>query len=193
MSNSKIYLKSFLYLILCWLASLVIVMFFPTCYNAYGDLMCVLFGACSLGATACIYGDFCLKLGGKMHTRYDTPDEEKTKQHFGFKVGMVPTAINYLYVIILYLSKLGIIKYDFFPLYKTLTFYFMPWTYLVAPNEFISGENVSVSVAATDLSWGAIIMFTLLPLIFLIVCWGLYYIGYNNIDIKEKIVYRKSK
>lgn len=193
MNNIKIYLKSFLYLILCWLAAFVIVMFFPTCYNAFGNIMSVLFGICSLGATVCIYGDFCWKFGKRMHTRFDTHEDEKIKQHFGFKIGLIPTGINYIYVILLYLSKFGIIKYDFFPLYKTLTFYFMPWTYLVAPNEFVASENISISVAATDLSWGAMALFTLLPLVFLITCWGLYYIGYNNIDVKEKIVYKKSK
>lgn len=193
MSNFKIYLKSFLYLILCLLASFVIVMFFPTCYNVYGDLMCVLFGICSLGAAMCIYGDFCWKLGKKMHTHLDTPEEEQSKQHFGFKVGLVPTVINYIYVVILYLSKFGVIKYDFYPTYKTLNYYFVPWTYLVAPNVFTAGEKVSQSVAATDLSWGAMTMLTLLPLTFLVVCWGFFYIGYNNIDVISRIVYKKSK
>lgn len=193
MKNFKIYLKSLLFLFVCWLAAFVIVMFFPLAYQKMGPIMCLAFGVCSVGATLCIYGDWCIKLGEKAWDRNDTQEDMKTKQHFGFKIGLVPTIVNYIYVVLLYLSKLGVLKFDFYPWYKTLTFYFMPLTYLVAPNEAVNidGKVMSVNVPAAELSWGAMIMFTLLPLVFLAICWGMYYIGYNHIDVKSKIIYSK--
>lgn len=192
-ASVSVFIKSGLWLFLCWLASFVIVMFFPACYQRFGAIMCFVFGFCSIGAAVCLYADFTHKLGAR--TRLSTDDEEtiKKQQHFGAYIGIVPTVINYIYVIVLYLSKFGVIALDFFPWYKTLTLYFMPITYLFAPNEavYVDGRVTSVSVAATELSWGMLIAAAILPLIFIITTWAAYYVGYNHINLKEKIVYRK--
>ncbi len=195
MNHTVIQIKSFLFLLVCELCGFFINMMFPMMYNSMGLLACIFFSICTLGATACIYGDWCIKMGGKHHLRSDTPEDEKNKQHYGLIVGIVPTVVNYIYVIILYLSKLEIIKADLYPLYKTLTFYFMPLTYFVAPNtsEYIDGRITTITMAATELPWYAMLLFTILPLFFLLVCWGFYYIGYNHIDMKEKILYRPTK
>lgn len=192
-STPIVLMKSALWLLACWAASFVIVMFFPWCYQNYGQIMCYAFGFCSVGATVCIYADFTHKLGSRMRRSDDSAEKVKKQQHFGALIGAVPMVINYIYVILLYLSKLGVWKYDFYPVYKTLTFYFMPLSYLVAPNKAVYVEGVvnSVSVPATELTWGAMILFTVLPLIFIITTWVAYYIGYNRIDLKEKIVYRR--
>lgn len=192
MKKSMLLLKSGLYLFACWLASFVIVMFFPASYQKFGSLMCFVFGICSVGACVCIYGDFAWKLGGKMRLadeRAGTTDNH----NFGLYLGLVPTIINYIYVFILYLSKFGVIKYDFYPLYKTLTFYFMPWTYLFAPNTLqnINGVMTSVNAKAWEISALGMIIITLLPLIFLGSAYVAFKIGYNHIDVKEKILYGK--
>lgn len=195
MKNATIHLKSFGFLIVCWLAGFFINMMFPMVYNSMGKLACFLFGFCSIAAVGCIYGDWCLKMGGRNHLRTDSEEDIKKKQHFGLAVGIVPTVVNYILVIILYLSKFGVIKADFFPWFRTLSVYFMPFTYLVAPRDSIlnNGGIVQFNMAAADLSIWAMLLFTVLPLFFLLVCWGMYYIGYNHIDVKEKILYRPKK
>ena len=186
-------IKSLLFLIVCWLAGLFISMFFPMCYQRYGVIMCFLFGFCSLGAALCIYADFCYKAGGRINTRsLREQNTDPNDQHFGAIIGAIPAGINYIYVILLYLSKFGVLKFDFFPWYKTLTFYFMPFTYIFAPNKIIydeTGAVSSVSVPAAELNAGALILVTLLPALFVLVCWAAYYVGFNHIDLKEKILY----
>lgn len=192
-SNISIFIKSALWLLVCWLASFVNVMFFPMCYQSFGNIMCFIFGFCSIGATVCLYADFAHKLGGRMRLSTDDEATIKKQQHFGAYIGLVPTAINYIYVIILYLSKFRVVPFDFFGWYKTLTLYFMPITYLFAPNEavYVDGKVQSISIAATELSAGMLIVSAILPLIFVLTTWAAYYVGYNHIDLKEKIVYRR--
>lgn len=197
MKKSTLVIKSALMLIACWLASFVITMFFPTFYFKYGIVMCFLFGFCSLGASLAIYADFCWKAGGKMNTRsMQIQNTVETDQNFGLVIGAVPTIINYLFTIPLYLSKFGILKYDFFPTYKSLTFYFMPFTYIFAPSSIgyeADGTTFILNIPAQDLNAGTLIMAFILPLTFLLICWAAFYIGYNHIDLKERILYGKNK
>lgn len=195
MKKSKLLIKSGLFLIPCWLASFVIVTFFAQLYFKMGVIMCFVFGFCSLGATLCIYADFCWKAGGKMNTRsMQIQGEVESDQNFGAIIGAVPAAINYVFVIILYLSKFGIIKADMFGIYKTLTLYFMPFTYIFAPNTLVYLDNGGVTtqnIPASDLGAGMLILAALLPLSFVLICWCAYYVGYNHVDVKERILYGK--
>ncbi len=195
MGKITIHIKSLLFMLLCWLAGFFVNTMFPMVYQSIGQLACFLFGICSLGVVGCIYGDWCLKMANKQHLRTDTPEMEKKKQHYGLIVGIAPTVVNYIYVIILYLSRAGIIAVDFYAWFKTLTIYFMPFSYIVAPNTavYVDGRVTSVNVPATELSAWAMVLFTVLPLFFLLVCWGFYYIGYNRINVKDKILYRPKK
>ena len=193
MKKTSLLIRSALSLILCWLAGLIIIAFFPLCYQRYGVIMCFIFGFCSLGAAMCIYADFCYKAGGQANTRSNRDAVKPNDKHFGAIIGLVPTVINYVYTVPLYLSKFGIMKTDFFPIYKTLTFYFMPFTYIFAPNTLQYNEelerSVSVNVPAPELSAGAMILVTILPLFFLFICWISYYVGHEHIDLKEKVLY----
>lgn len=197
MKKSKLLIKSGLMLIPCWLASLVITTFFAMLYFKYGMIMCFLFGFCSLGATLAIYADFCWKAGGKMNTKsMRILNETREDEKFGLLIGAVPTAINYIFVLLLYLSKFGIIKFDFFPIYKTLTLYFMPFTYIFAPNSIVYEPDGGVSTAnvlAQDLNAGMLILAFILPLTFLAACHIAFYVGYNHIDVKEKLLYGNKK
>ena len=188
MNKPKLLVQSALYLIVCELAAFEIVMFFPMAYQSIGVGMSVVFGICSTGACICLYGDFCSKAGRKAgikNARLDGVDNS----YFGLFMGLVPTAINYIFVILVYLSKFRVVSYDFYPWYKTLTFYFMPWTYLFAPNTIVDG--VSTTVAAVDLPWYGLVIITILPLTFLATCYIAFYVGYKNYDMKSKIVYGK--
>lgn len=192
MKKSSLLIKSALYLILCWLAGLFIVFFFPLCYQRFGVIMCFVFGFCSMGAMICIYADFCYKAGGRANTRSNRDSVKPNDKHFGAIIGIPPTAINYIYVILLYLSKFGVIKTDFFPIYRSLAYYFTPLTYIFAPSwlEYDeAGRSYTQTYAATELSAGAMILITLLPLVFIITCWAAYYVGHEHIDLKERLLY----
>ena len=96
-------------------------------------------------------------------------------------------------VILVFLSKFSIVNYDFYPLYKTLNMYFLPWTYIFSPNSYVmEGERLlQIPVPATELSAAALVFISVLPLIFIATTAIAYKIGYNNIDLKEKILYGK--
>ncbi len=188
MNKPKLLVQSALYLIVCELAAFVIVMFFPMAYQSIGVGMSVVFGICSTGACICLYGDFCSKAGRKAGIK-DARLDGVNNSYFGLFMGLVPTAINYIFVILVYLSKFRVVSYDFYPWYKTLAFYFMPWTYLFAPNTIVDG--VSTAVAAVDLPWYGLVIITILPLTFLATCYIAFYVGYKNYDMKSKIVYGK--
>lgn len=193
MKKSTLLIKSALFLLVSWLAAVVITTFFAMCYFKYGIIMCFVFGFCSVGATVCIYADFCYKAGGKMNTKsMRINNEVKTDKNFGAVIGAVPAAINYIYVILLYLSKFGVLKFDFFPYYKTLSIYFVPLTYIFAPNKIIyldNGLTSTQNIPAQDLGPGMLILAAVLPLIFVLTCWCAYYVGYEHIDLKERILY----
>lgn len=187
-------LKSGLLLFACWLASFVIVFFFPMTYQRMGPAMCLVFGICSIGACVCIYGDFSLKLASRMRS-IDERRQDVVNSNFGLWLGFAPTAINYIFVIILYLSKFGVISYDFYPVYKTLTFYFMPITYLFAPNKAVNVNGVveSVAVAAKDVPTVGMVIITILPLVFIATTYIAFKIGYDKIDVKERFLYGKRR
>lgn len=191
--KTQLLIKSGLYLIVCWLAGLFITAFCAMCYQKFGIIMCIIFGFCSVGAAVCIYSDFCYKAGGKMNTRSNRELVKPNDKHFGAIIGIVPTGINYIFVILLWLSKFGIMKTDFLPWYKTLTIYFLPLTYLFAPpsgyGNDASGKTFAIYPSASELSIGGMIFVTVLPLIFMLACWAAYYIGHEHIDLKEMILY----
>lgn len=191
MNKSTSLIKSGLFLIVCWLASVVIVMFFQTFYEMLGWIMCVAFGVCSVGACICIYGDFAWKLGRKMRLADERNGIDNT--NFGWLLGLVPTVLNYITAFPVFLSKFGVIKYDFYPIYKLLNIYFVPWTYFTAPNtaEYVDGVVISQNVPASELSIVALIVIAILPLVFLFANRIAFSIGYNNIDVKEKVLYGK--
>lgn len=192
MKKSLMLLKSLLLLLASEVVGFIIIVFFPLCYQKFGVTMCYVFGFCSVSAVLCIYADFCHKSGARLNVRSNRDIVKPNDKHFGAVIGAVPAGINYIFVFLLYLSKFGVLKFDFFPFYKTLTFYFMPLTYIFAPNhlEFApNGTSMSVNVPATELSAGLLVLVTVLPLLFVLVCWAAFYIGYEHIDLKEKILY----
>lgn len=192
MKKSTALIKSGLFLIVCWLAAIFICTFFPTCYLRFGVIMCFLFGICSVGAIVCIYGDFTWKLGKKM-SLYDERNGNGDNSRFGLALGAVPTVLNYIFALPVFLSKFGLISLDFYPYYKLLAYYFLPWTYLTAPNtpQKINGVVTLVAAPATELSYVALTVIAIMPLIFLITCYLGFIIGYRHIDLKEKILYGK--
>ena len=50
---------------------------------------------------------------------------------------------------------------------------------------------MSVPVPIEQLSWGAMAIATVLPLVFLVTCYLAFLIGYKHIDVKEKFLYGK--
>ena len=153
--------------------------------------MAVLIGFCSVGATVCIYADSAIKLGKKYRNIDERSKNNLANRNFGVNFGIVPTAISYLEVILVFLSKFSVVNYDFYPLYKTLNMYFLPWTYIFSPNSYVmEGERLlQIPVPATELSAAALVFISVLPLIFIATTAIAYKIGYNNIDLKEKILY----
>ncbi len=180
------YLKSYLLLFLCWIISVPIVTFTLNLYYKFGVVIAILIGFCSVSATICLYADSAIKLGNKYRGLDERLKNNLANKHFGIYFGIIPTTISYIEVIAVYLSKFGIVKYDFFALYKTLNMYFIPFTYIFSPN-----PPDNIPIPAVELTPPALIVMAVLPLVFIITTTVAYNIGYKNIDVKQKILYGK--
>ncbi len=101
---------------------------------------------------------------------------------FGLKVGVVasiPSAILYL---LLVLGKFGVFPNVIIRWHRLLNPAFIP---------YIDAIEQGAS-AATELSVGALLAVGVIWLFVPFVCWLAYYLGYRQISIREKLVYKKN-
>ncbi len=174
-------------LVLADLACLVINMFFTLTYHNMGFLSCILFGFCSVSALVIIYADFCLKRGEKVKNLVNFHGA-KAGPNFGLVIGLVSVIPGYITVLLTYISKLGYIP-DFFPIYKLCNLFFLPLTFFTDPN-YLNEFGASTSVLASYLSVGTLILIMVLPVIIPLTTWIAFRISYNNVDVKQKIMYK---
>lgn len=101
--------------------------------------------------------------------------------HFGLKVGAVastPSAVMYLLLI---LGKLGVVSGVILKWHRLINTPFIPYIDAVE-----MGANT-----ATELSIGSLLAVGATLLFVPFVCWLGYYLGYRQISIREKMVYKK--
>lgn len=110
--------------------------------------------------------------------RFKHKNEDKLK---GFKIGAVAAIPNYLFLIFLVIAKLGAVPSFPMVLYKFLNSAF----YSII--QIIVGSAVTVAELAV---WRLMLLF-ILPLVIPIAAGVAYILGYKNISIGEKMVYKK--
>lgn len=110
--------------------------------------------------------------------RFKHKNEDKFK---GFKIGAVASVPNYLLLIFLVIAKLGVFPNFPLALYKFLN------SSVYSFIEVISGGAIAVSELA---AWRFALLFVL-PLFIPAVSGISYILGYKNISVSEKFVYKK--
>ena len=111
--------------------------------------------------------------------KFKHKDEDKFK---GFKIGAVSTVPNYLFLLLLAIARLGLFPKFPMALYKLLN------SSVYSFIEVIVGSAVAVSELS---AWRLVLLF-ILPLIIPIIAGVSYILGYKNISLSEKIIYKKN-
>ncbi len=177
LNKKKILLVSLLKWAECLLMGIFVFLFFIAVSTVMGTVANILFGAVGVIVVMCVMADYGLKQGDiaqqKVHLR-----GEKPCRNFGAVIGLVSALPCYLSTFFLALSKLGIIG-NFLPAYKLINCYFFPLNALVAHDADINKMNPM-----------AFILFLILPLVFILSAWISFKIGYDQTDLKKKIVYK---
>lgn len=112
--------------------------------------------------------------------KFKHKNEDKFK---GFKIGAVAAVPNYLFLVFLVIANLGVFPSFPVALYKFLN------SSVYSFIDVIVGSAVAVSEIAV---WRLALLF-LLPLIIPAVSGVSYLLGYKNISVGEKFVYKKNK
>lgn len=165
------YAKLFQAEIMC----IIVVIFMK--FLSKAPIMNYIFGFCTISILAMIMFDFALKIGRKAMQDIKLHNE-KTASNFGLTLGFFITIPLYIMAILVVLAKFNIIG-NFLPYYKILTSFFLPIIDIFAHNA--NAENASVL---------ALIVIFILPLIIPIAVNFSYKVGYNDINLEEKIVYK---
>jgi hypothetical protein len=121
--------------------------------------------------------DFGLKEGAVARERSRLHGDD-VKCSFGLVLGAVAMIPSYITMVFLVLSKLGAVG-NFVGGYKILNAYCFPILDLIAHSADIN-----------DMSPLVFIFTGLFPLLFMFSCYVGFRISYNQIDVKEKVVYK---
>lgn len=164
----------------CELFGIFIFLFFIAVSKALGTFGNILFGSVGMITIICVMADFGLKQGEKARNKVNLHGE-KPCRNFGLAIGSAAMLPSYITLILLALSKAGIIG-NFLPAYKLLNACYFPLIDLVAHTADVNQMNPYV-----------FILFAVMPLFYLLSSWISFKWGYDQIDPEDKIIYKHSK
>lgn len=159
---------------------IVTFIFYAVVTAAMGKAAHILFGIVCLILLICVMADFSLKLG------YSAVKGVKAKtlspcRNFGILSGLAASLPTYICFILLVLSSKGIIG-NFYPAFKLINAMFSPLI-----------NSFAVTADAKALTAAQLIAIGLLPLIFPLVSWFSFRLGYDDTDLVQKFVYKSGK
>lgn len=138
----------------------------------------IIFGIIGILMLLCVMADFGLKAGEICRNKVKLHGAAPCR-NFGFALGAVATTPSYILLGILVLSRAGVIG-NFLPAYKLLNACFFPLIDIAAP-----------SIQVVDASSALYIMMLFLPFLYLISTAIAFRWGYDNVDIKTKVMYKE--
>ncbi|MBR1383540.1 MAG: hypothetical protein IJ555_07010 [Ruminococcus sp.] len=163
----------------CELFCIVTFIFYMVVVSAMGKAAHVVFALVCLLLVICITADFGLKQGYSAHkgVKAGTLDE---CINFGAVLGLASALPTYICFVLLLLSSNGVIG-NFYPAYKLINSMFAP-----AVNVF------AVTADAAQLSAAQLVGIGILPLVFPLVAWVSFRLGYNDTDLAKKFLYKNT-
>ncbi|MBQ9375769.1 MAG: hypothetical protein IJU04_05495, partial [Ruminococcus sp.] len=102
-------------------------------------------------------------------------------RNFGFSMGLVAMCPSYILLGLLIISKSEIFG-NFLPAYKLLNACFFPLIDIAAP-----------TAKMADVSPALYIMMAILPVLYMLSLGISFMLGYDNVDIKTKLMYKENK
>lgn len=189
--QNKILLKGLLRFLLATFFCLVLMIFWVVFHDKARISNDLIFGLCFLLILGLIFGDYGLKVSETMKNQVKFHGGEDCKT-LGMKIGFVGAVPSYIGVIALFLAKLQIVKAPLW-LYAVFNVYFYPIFDLFLTNAEYQTINEHNMLVLSSIPMYSFIVLAILPLIMPIGCQIGYSIGYNNIDVKAKLFYKKQK
>lgn len=145
--------------------------------SSFGIANNIIFGIIGVLMLVCVMADYGYKVGETCRNKVKLHGAPPCR-NFGYTLGLVAMCPNYLLLGILMLSKAGLIG-NFLPVYKILNSCFYPFIDIAAHSAFIK-----------DASPALYIMMLFLPVCYLFSTGIAFHWGYDNVDIKTKLMYK---
>ncbi len=188
--QNKIVLKGLLRFLLATFFCLVLMIFWVVFHDKSRISNDLIFGLSFLLILAMIFGDYGLKVSETMknHVKFHSGEDCK---RLGLKIGFVAAIPSYVGVIALFLAKIQLIKAPLW-LFAVFNVYFYPiFDLFLTEAEYQTINEHSILVLSSIPIYSFIVL-VILPLIMPLACQIGYSIGYNNIDVKAKLFYKKN-
>lgn len=176
-NKKRILIFSFVKFLECELLGFFVFLFFWAVSTAFGLFGNILFGIVGIMTVICIMADYGLKQGEKARSKVNLRGA-KPCRNFGLWIGVVSMMPSYITLLILALSKAGYIG-NFLPAYKLFNACFFPLIDIVAATADINLMNPY-----------CFILFAVLPLFYPLSSWISFKWGYDQVDLKDKIIYK---
>ena len=154
-----------------------VMLFFWAVAKAFGLFSNILFGIAGLSCVVCIMADYGLKQGEIARKKVKFRGE-KMDHNYGAVIGLVAMIPTIITLVLLFLSKLGVIG-NFLPAYKILNASYFPFFDLFAHTADIN-----------KMSWTAFIPAVVFPLLYVFPTWLCFRITFDSVDVKEKVMYK---
>lgn len=178
--KKKVLLGALLKWLECELFCIVTFIFYMVVVSAMGKSAHVVFAIVCMLLVICIMADFGLKQGYSACKGIRSGTLSPCRS-FGAVMGLAAAAPTYVCYVLLLLSSNGIIG-NFYPAYKLINSMFAP-----AVNIF------AVTADAKALSAAQLVGIGLLPLVFPLITWIGFRLGYDDTDLAKKFVYKSQK
>ena len=160
-----------------WLLGLFVFLFFWAVSKAFGLFGNILFGFVGIATVFAVMADYGLKQGEKAESKVRLHGAEPCR-NFGLKIGLVASIPCWVSLLMLVLSKVGIL-FNFLPAYKIINAFFFPIIDIVAHTADI--EEMHPACFA---------LFAVFPFIFILSGWLSFRWGYDQVDLKSKLMYK---
>ncbi len=152
-------------------------LFFAAVSKAFGAGANLMFGFTGLMTVVAIMNDFGLK-EGRIAKDKATLHGADVDRSFGLKMGLVAMIPSYVTMAVLIISK-ATGSFNFLPAYKLINAMFYPLI-----------DWAAHSARVSDMHWWVIALAAILPLLYPFACWLGFRISFEQVDVKEKIVYK---
>lgn len=154
-----------------------VMLFFWAVAKAFGKAANVMFGFTGVMCVVCVMADYCLKQGNIAQNKVKLHGD-KVSKNFGGKIGLAAMLPSLISLALLVLSKIGAIG-NFLPAFKIINAPYFPLFDFVAHTADIKA-----------MAYGAFIMAAFFPAIYWLSSFIAFRIGYSQVDVKEKVMYK---
>ena len=160
-----------------WFLGIFVFLFFWAVSKAFGIFGNILFGLVGIVTVFAVMADFGLKQGAKAESQVRLHGAEPCR-NFGLMIGLVAAAPGYISLLLLALSKAGLI-FNFLPAYKIINAFFFPIIDIVAHTADVN-----------EMHPACFALFAALPCLFILSGWLSFRWGYDQVDLKSKLMYK---